>query len=91
MGNRATVFFTDDGKAIEAGIYLHWNGGAESVYTFLDYAKSKGVRTDAVYCMARMCQIIGNYFGGTLSLRGCAWSRYRCGSCQESRGIFPWR
>ena len=52
-------------------MYLHWNGGRDSVEPFLAYAKAKGVRgpvSDNSYAMARLAQIIGNFFGGTLSL-----------------------
>ena len=68
MGNRAIITGTED-KSL--GVYLHWNGGIESVYNFIQYAKLKGVRTfneDAGYCTARLCQIIGNFFKGTLSV-----------------------
>ena len=50
------------------GVYLHWNGGPESVTAFLDAAKELGVRRENEYGAARLCQIIGNWFGGTLSL-----------------------
>ena len=63
MGNRAVVQFEDG-----TGIYLHWNGGPESVLAFLDAAKKLGVRTNEDYGVARLVQIIGNWFGGTLSL-----------------------
>ena len=63
MGNRAVVEFKDG-----TGIYLHWNGGPESVLAFLDTAKHFKVRTNEDYGVARLVQIIGNFFGGTLSL-----------------------
>ena len=68
MGNRAIITGTED-KSL--GVYLQWNGGIESVYNFIQYAKLKGVRTfneDSGYCTARLCQIIGNFFRGTLSV-----------------------
>ena len=40
MGNRAVV----TNKNQDIGIYLHWNGGPESVCAFLTYAKALGVR-----------------------------------------------
>lgn len=66
MGNRAVIGF--EGK--KTGIYLHWNGGEESVKAFLDCAKSLGVRDPVSdsYGIARLTQIIGNFFGGDLSL-----------------------
>lgn len=67
MGNRAVVAFGTDTKDI--GIYVHWNGGEESVRAFLDAAKHFNVRAgDQCYAAARIAQIIGNFFGGTLSL-----------------------
>ena len=67
MGNRAVITGTDKRTAI----YLHWNGGRDSVEGFLEYARLKGVRspkTDPPYAWARLTQIIGNFLGGTLSL-----------------------
>ena len=66
MGNRAVI--TTRHKDI--GIYLHWNGGRDSVEAFLKYCELKGVRPPETdnYGWARMCQIIGNFFGGELSI-----------------------
>lgn len=51
------------------GIYLHWNGGIESVQAFLDAAKKLGMdNANNDYLPARMCQIIGNFLGSTYSL-----------------------
>lgn len=68
MGNRAVISFSTAGNSL--GIYLHWNGGIESVQAFLDYAKEAGIRdgSDKQYCLARLCQIIGNFIGGTTSV-----------------------
>jgi hypothetical protein len=71
MGNRAVIAFQDashnEVQPDSVGIYVHWNGGPESVTAFLDAAKELGVRPDD-YGVARLCQIIGNWFGGTLSI-----------------------
>ena len=67
MGNRAVIKIEGE----STGIYLHWNGGVESVLGFLKAAKDLGVRDpkgDPSYCLARLTQIIGNFFGGTLSI-----------------------
>lgn len=65
MGNRAVIAFEGE----TTGIYLHWNGGEESVRAFLDAAKEYGVRReDHSYKVARLSQIIGNFFGGTNSV-----------------------
>jgi len=63
MGNRAFIKFKNE----TAGIYLHWNGGRDSVEAFLRYCELKKHRSNS-YGIARMAQVIGNYFGGTLSL-----------------------
>ena len=63
MGNRAVI--TDTDKRI--GVYLHWNGGRHSVEAFLKYCKLRGFRTGD-YGFARLCQVIGNFFGGGLSV-----------------------
>ena len=70
MGNRAVITVAPYAET-NVGIYLHWNGGRESVEAFLDAAKALGMRSpasDASYAMARLVQIIGNYFGGSTSL-----------------------
>lgn len=65
MGNRAVITAsTSHTKGI--GIYLHWNGGIESVQAFLDVAKARGFRDpayDESYAMARLCGLIHEFFG----------------------------
>ena len=70
MGNRAVIAFVNDkGKQDKnsVGIYLHWNGGRDSVEGFLQTAKDYGIRSGA-YGLARLTQIICNTFPGTLSV-----------------------
>ena len=70
MGNRA-VITTDDNFANDGvGIYVHWNGGRDSVEAFLKYCELKGYRSpsDDCYGWARLAQVIGNFFGGELSV-----------------------
>lgn len=65
MGNRAII--RQAGK--HTGVYLHWNGGRDSVEAFLKYCELKGYggfETD--YGLARFCQVVGNWFGGSHSL-----------------------
>lgn len=66
MGNRAVI--TTSKK--DLGLYLHWNGGRDSIEAFLKYCELQQYRTpeESSYGFARLCQVIGNYFGGTLSL-----------------------
>ena len=66
MGNRAVITTRDK----KIGVYLHWNGGRDSVEAFLKYCELKGFRSPETDCYgwARLCQVIGNYFGGDLSI-----------------------
>lgn len=66
MGNRAVI----ETKSRDIGVYLHWNGGRDSVAAFLLYCKLRGFRSPEYdsYGWARLCQVIGNFFGGGLSL-----------------------
>lgn len=65
MGNRAVIAFSRDQSTV--GIYLHWNGGPESVLAFLQAAKQYKLRNpqEDSYGVARLAQVIGNFFGGT--------------------------
>jgi len=63
MGNRVYVIFEDrESKSFSPAIYLHWNGGPESIYVFLDELDRRGVRADQEYEAARFVQIVGEYF-----------------------------
>lgn len=66
MGNRAVI--TTPEKKV--GVYLHWNGGRDSVEAFLKYCELQGYRSPSEdnYGWARLCQVIGNFFGGGLSV-----------------------
>lgn len=66
MGNRCVITT----KEHIIGVYLHWNGGPDSVATFLHYcklAKYRSPETDN-YGWARLCQVVGNYFDDGLSV-----------------------
>ena len=69
MGNRTVITFIDKSTRRKSpAIYLHWNGGMESVIAFLmAYAKVSG-RFDLDYMAARFTQMVGNFFGGDTSL-----------------------
>jgi len=65
MGNRA-VITASTSHTEGVGIYLHWNGGEESVQAFLDVAKARGFRdpsSDESYGLARLCGLIHEFFG----------------------------
>lgn len=62
MGNRCVITTEDKSLAI----YLHWNGGRDSVEGFLEYCRRKGFRPPERDCYgwARLVQVIANFFGG---------------------------
>ena len=66
MGNRAII----KGKGSNLGVYVHWNGGYDSVLAFTQYCKLKEYRSPETddYGVARLCQVIGNFFGGSTSV-----------------------
>ena len=70
MGNRAIITTQNDFDNNGIGVYVHWNGGYDSVSAFLKYCELRGFRPpeEDGYGWARLCQIIGNYFGGDLSI-----------------------
>ena len=67
MGNRAII----KGVGTNLGVYVHWNGGYDSIHAFTQYCKLKGYRSpesDPAYGTARLAQVIGNFFGGSCSV-----------------------
>lgn len=71
MGNRAVITWGNKyNYQTKLGIYLHWNGGLLSVNAFLEYCKLKRYRTPDKdnYGYARLCQVIGNFFGSSNSV-----------------------
>ena len=58
MSNSAIIRFKDN---YFCEVYLHWNGGVESVVGFLKYCELKGYRDGD---FARFIQVVGNFFGG---------------------------
>lgn len=60
MGNRAVI--TTEEK--EIGVYLHWNGGRDSVEAFLKFCELKEYRPpeEDCYGWACLCGVISNYF-----------------------------
>lgn len=83
MGNRALIKTQRVGGI---GLYLHWNGGRDSVEPFLAYCKMQGYRPPERdgYGWARLAQVIGNFFGGTLSVGIFD----QCGDYCEDNGIY---
>ena len=66
MGNRAVITTKENFDNNGVGIYVHWNGGRESVEAFLKYCELKRFRSPETddYGWARLAQVIANYFGG---------------------------
>lgn len=66
MGNR-TIITTMERKI---QVYVHWNGGKASIKAFLDYCNAQKYRFPEAddYGWARLCQVIGNFFGSTTSV-----------------------
>ena len=76
MGNRAVITT----EARDLGVYVHWNGSRDSVEAFLLYCKLKGYRCpeNDCYGWARLCQVIGNFFGGECSVGIDRYNRLDC-------------
>lgn len=62
MGNRCVIAT----KKKDLAIYLHWNGGRDSVEGFLEYCRRMNFRPPETDCYgwARLSQVIANFFGG---------------------------
>jgi hypothetical protein len=66
MGNRAFICT----RKKDLGVYLHWNGGRDSIEAFLKYCELQNFRcpeSDS-YGWARLVQVIANFFGGSTSI-----------------------
>ena len=70
MGNRAVITTKGGDRKNKLGVYLHWNGGRDSVEAFLKYCDMRGFRypENDNYGWARLTQVIANFFGGDLSI-----------------------
>lgn len=85
MGNRAVITTKKNWINDGIGIYLHYNGGRDSVEAFLKYCELKGFRSPSSdsYGMARLCQVIGNFFGGGLSIGINTLWHLDCNNCDN--------
>lgn len=70
MGNRAVITTRENYDNDGVGVYLHWNGGRDSVEAFLAFCEARGYRepTDDCYGWAYLVTTLGNFFGDGLSL-----------------------
>lgn len=60
MGNRAVITTEENfEKNSGLGVYLHWNGGRDSVQGFLEYCRLRSFRRPESddYGWARLCQV----------------------------------
>ncbi len=66
MGNRAVITTKNDMERNGIGLYMHWNGGYDSVRPILDYCRIRGFRTpdESDYGYARLAQVVSNMMGG---------------------------
>ena len=66
MGNRCSI--TRPQKDVY--IYHHWIGGRDSVEAFLEYCRLRNFRSPESdsYGLARLTQVVANFFGGGLSI-----------------------
>lgn len=63
MSNSGVIQFKNNSG--EYGVYLHWNGGRDSIEAFLKYCKLKGYMSNDI---SRFIQTVANYFGGNNSI-----------------------
>ncbi|MEQ1714441.1 MAG: hypothetical protein ABL907_00420 [Hyphomicrobium sp.] len=73
MGNRAIITFENHhSKQHPVALYVHWNGGLESVLAFVSYTWDTFERGhgDMYTFHARLCQVLGNFFPDGLSFYG---------------------
>ncbi len=88
MGNRAVIVFDEFNPESEAAaIYVHWNGGRDSIEGYLKATRIlMGDRLgDEAYARARLFQVIGIFMGGCLSF-GMGTTRSLTG--QGDNGVF---
>ena len=77
MGNRAVIHF----QGSSVGMYVHWNGGRDTIEPMLEVAKEYELRAD--YGLARLLQMFGNFMGGTLSMGVDELERLDCDNCDN--------
>lgn len=70
MGNRAVIVWTDkDGHYDNGstGVYLHWNGGRDSIEAFLAYCEMKGYEnpSEKPIGIKRFAKVVSGFFGSS--------------------------
>lgn len=92
MGNRGIITLEDSkGHKHPVALYLHWNGGLESILGFMQFTWDtfERGRDDMWTFQARLCQVVGNFFPDGLSLYGMA--RRSSTKWGAENGIFHFR
>lgn len=82
MGNRAVI----TSKAKKIGIYVHWNGGLESVTGFCEACEELGFRNpnrDELYGFAYMAAAIVTFFGDGASCGVGELESLDCNNCDN--------
>ena len=94
MGNRGKVYFEQNGK-LSCGAYLHWNGGIESIWAFVEEFNRRGYGHEPSYNIARFVQVVGDFFDhngfGGLSLgvvAPCKLDEKSLSRVEEDTGVF---
>jgi len=66
MGNRAVIRTNEN----TLGVYLHWNGGRDTIEPVLAFCKASGYRSpeDDCYGWAYLCTVLGCFFGDGMNL-----------------------
>lgn len=92
MGNRAFVAFTDRNQSKpRVGIYLHWNGGPETVYAIVDVLKERGcLNHSAGYTTARFAHLACHLLDGDgLSVGIDTFTTpMQCANCADDNGLY---
>ena len=72
MGNRAVITTNQRRMCDMNSIYLHWNGGRDSIEAFLQYAKLRGLKNpNNEETMQELYRIIKNFLGNS-----CIYDKY---------------
>lgn len=93
MGNRAVLTTKENYLNDGIGIYLHWNGGQNSIEAFCYYCDAMGYRTPDSddYGFARLIQTIANFFGPNGLSIGVGKARHLDDSDNGTWFIKDWR
>lgn len=85
MGNRAVITTKENFDNNGIGIYVHWNGGRDSIEAFLKYCKLAGYRPPDKDCYgwAYLTRVITNFFNDGLSCGIDTVKNLDCDNCDN--------